>query len=240
MQESNPQRLLELKTDELLAQLGGGNHVPGSGSAAALLGLISCKMMQTVVAASRRNRGSIGNNMSQLEYIDKMLMERDEPFFREAVQNDAEQFDLYFRANQEAKRKDINDAERKRLGATALEKLKPATEIPLSIAHQAIETAERGLLVFDLGVRHTRGDSGVAVSAALSSCSGALFIVYLNLLKFREGEWAQKIRSSADELGSRYQRLQIEQFTRTLRIQAEGVSDSPSDPQLNLGLADNG
>lgn len=234
MEELSSQRLLDLKTDELLAQLGGGKHVPGSGSAAALLGLIACKMMQTVITASRRNLVT-GGSLAQLEYIDKMLAERDEPLFREAVQKDAEQFDQYFQAKEAAKQKSISEADRKRLGAIALEKLKPATETPLNIARQAIDTAERGLLVFDLGVRHTRGDSGVAVSAALSSCSGALFIVYLNLLRFREGEWAQKVRSEADGLSLRYQRLQIEQFTRTLRIQSEGVTAQPN-PQLDLKL----
>jgi hypothetical protein len=73
----------------------------------------------------------------------------------------------------------------------------------------------------------------VAVSSALSCCSGALFVVYLNLLQFREGQWAATMRASADLIAERYQSLQVEQFRRVSRIQAEGVPD----PQLPLEIA---
>jgi formiminotetrahydrofolate cyclodeaminase len=114
----------------------------------------------------------------------------------------------------------------------------PTTRIPLEIAQHAAQTAERGLTVFDLGARHARGDSGVAVSAALSSCSGALFIVYLNLLRFREGQWAVTTRSEADRIAVLYQSLQVEQFKRVTRIQTEGITSPQIDLQLNLELPD--
>ena len=110
----------------------------------------------------------------------------------------------------------------------------PVTETPLDIAQHAVETAEHGLVIYDLGARHARGDSGVAISAALSSCSGALFIVYLNLLQFREGRWAVTVRSRADSIAERYQSMQSEQFRRVSGIQAEGI-DVPQ-PELPLGF----
>jgi hypothetical protein len=46
------QDLITLPTDELLTKFGAGMHNPGSGSAAALLGLVSCKLVQTVISLS--------------------------------------------------------------------------------------------------------------------------------------------------------------------------------------------
>jgi formiminotetrahydrofolate cyclodeaminase len=230
--------LLQLPTQKLLDEFGAGRHKPGSGSAAALLGLVACKMMQTVITVTRRNpQPQYVANMSQLDFVESKLKERDEPFFRDAVQRDSEQFDRYFKALA-AKRAAPSDAEKSRLAELARQELVPTTEIPLGIARQAVETAERGLAVFDLGVRHARGDSGVAVSSALSSCSGALFIVYLNLLSSREGRWAVATRAEADRIAERYHVLQIEQFKRVSRIQAEGVPDAQIEMQLSLGLAD--
>lgn len=225
---------LQLPTSQLLDEFGAGRHKPGSGSAASLLGLMACKMMQTVITVTRRN-ASYAQNLAQLEFVEAALLNRNEPFFRDAVQRDSIQFDRYYKAVM-AKRSAGSSAERRRLANRAREELIPATEIPLDIARHALETVERGIIVYDLGVRHARGDSGVAVSAALASCSGSLFIVYLNLLQFREGAWARATRSAADSIAERFQTLQFEQFRRVSKIQMEGV-EIPQ-PELPLGFDD--
>jgi formiminotetrahydrofolate cyclodeaminase len=223
---------LQLPTHALLDEFGAGRHKPGSGSAAALHGLVACKMMQTVITVTRRN-ASYAQNISQLNFVGQALLTRNESFFRDAVQKDSEQFDRYHKAVM-LKRAATDATERRYLADNARNELIPATEIPLDIARHGLETAERGMVVYDLGVRHARGDSGVAVSAALSSCSGALFIVYLNLLQFREGVWARTTRATADSIAERFQALQFEQFRRVVRIQAEGVE--VPQPELQLGL----
>ncbi len=219
-----------MPTQTLLDEFGAGRHKPGSGSAAALLGLVACKMMQTVVAVTRRNP-KYANHVGQLDLVGTALTSRHEPFFREAVQRDAVQFDRYHQARL-ARNACKEPVEKRRLRDRAREQLMPATVIPLEIAQHAIETAERGMVVYDIGASYVRGDSGVAVSAALSSCSGALFVIYLNLLEFREGRWATAVRTSADSIAVRFQALQVEQFRRVSRIQAEGIEI----PQLELGL----
>ena len=221
---------LQLPTQALLDEFGAGRHKPGSGSAAALLGLVSCKMMQTVITVTKRNT-QYAQNYAPLEFIESALTERLEPFFRDAVQRDSIQFDAYHRAVL-ARRSCTDPLERRRLADRAREELMPATEIPLEIAQAGLDTAERGMTVYDLGARHARGDSGVAVSAALSACSGALFIVYLNLLQFREGRWAARMRTSADSIAERFHALQFEQLRRVSRIQAEGLENI----QLELRL----
>jgi formiminotetrahydrofolate cyclodeaminase len=221
---------LQLPTQALLDEFGAGKHKPGSGSAAALLGLVACKMMQTVVTVTLRN-ATYTENFAQLKFVDSVVSGH-EPFFREAIQRDSIQFDRYHRAAI-ARRESVDSSERRRLADRARQELMPATQIPLEIAEHGLDTAEKGLVIYDLGARYARGDSGVAVSSALSCCSGALFIVYLNLLQFREGQWATTTRASADRIAERYQLLQLEQFRRVSRIQAEGIPD----PQLALGIA---
>jgi formiminotetrahydrofolate cyclodeaminase len=232
MTTSEIPNFLQMPTQTLLDEFGAGRHKPGSGSAAALLGLLACKMMLTVVAITRRN-AQYSANFAQLEFVGSVLSDRHEPFFSDAVQRDSVTFDRYHRAVLE--RRACNEpGEKRRLQDRAREHLMPATEVPLEIAQHALDTAERGMVVFDLGVPYARGDSGVAVSAALSSCSGALFIVYLNLLRFREGRWAATMRSNANSVAERYQTLQLEQFRRVSRVQAEGT-DVPQ-PELPLGF----
>jgi formiminotetrahydrofolate cyclodeaminase len=227
---------LELPTYELLEKFGAGRHKPGSGSAAALLGLVACKMMQTVIIATQR-KARYRANYPQLDFVNSVLTQEHEQFFREAVQNDSVQFDRVHQARL-ARNACVDTSEKRRLNDKAREELMPATQIPLDIANHAADVAEKGLIVYDLGAPYVRGDSGVAISAALSSCSGALFVVYLNLLEFREGRWAVMTRASADLVKERYQVLQSEQFRRVSRIQAEGIDNSQTELQLGFGLPD--
>lgn len=227
---------LQMPTQTLLDEFGAGQHKPGSGSAVALLGLLACKMMQTVVTVTRRNPQYAANS-ALLEFVGAALTGRHEPFFREAVQRDAIQFDRYHQARW-AYNACKDPVDKRRLNERSREELTLATEIPLEIAQHALDIAERGMVVYDLGALHVRGDSGVAVSAALSSCSGALFIIYLNLLHFREGRWATTMRASADSIAGRFQALQFEQFRRVARIQAEGIEIPQPELELGLQLAD--
>lgn len=227
---------LQLTTNKLLDQFGAGGHKPGSGTAAALLGLVGCKMMQTVILATRRNL-RYSANIAQLDFVSSVILQQHEPFFRDAVQRDSMLFDSYYHARIKAK-ECVDESEKRRLTESAREELMKATEMPLEIARHAADAAQKGLDVYDLGAAHVRGDSGLAISAALSSCSGALFIVYLNLLKFREGRWAITTRADADSVKLQYQFLQSEQFRRVSRIQAEGIDDFQIGLQLGLEFED--
>jgi len=235
MHQSDIPHFLQLSTNELMEKFGSGHHKPGSGSAAALLGLIACQLMKTVILATRRNR-AYAANFSQLEFVDSILSQHD-PFFREAVQQDSVQFDRFHQARLE-RNACTDKPEKRRLADKAREELMPATQIPLDIANHAADAAEKGMIVYDLGASHVRGDSGVAVSAALSSCSGALFVVYLNLLQFRGGHWAVMTRAAADSIKERYQVLQSEQFRRVSRIQTEGIDNYQTELQLGIGITD--
>ena len=225
------EELISLPTDKLLNKFGSGGHKPGSGSAAALLGLIACKLIQTVVTLSN-GRDQYQGVDQQLTLANQKIIEDIEPFLINAVQEDSLQFGNVIDARR------LRDAEKetnlkKILRNRALKELKLSTEIPLQIAELCIEIAKQAIVVFDLGFKSARGDSGVAISSALSGASGAISIVYLNLTSYRGSKWATKTREKVDPLLIQTQELQSELFIRVGRLKQEVIDREPGKPKLD-------
>jgi len=234
MQQQEIPNFLQYTTEKLLEEFGGGKHKPGSGSAAALLGWIACRMMRTVIIVTGRNT-NYRNSMSELGFIDSIISDKAEPFFKEAVQKDAEQFHLFFIARGQRKLAEQSEPDEKaRLKRVELDELERATAIPLEIAEHAAAVARRGLQVFDLGARHVRGDSSVAVSSAIASCSSALSIAYLNFTALKDRKWTRDNRPRAEVLTNGMFELQSELLQRVTRLQREGVPDN--QPELGLNF----
>lgn len=221
------QQLIKLPADQLLTKFGSGGHKPGSGSAAALLGLVSCKLTQTVVSLSA-GRDLYQGVEAQLTLANQNILEDIEPILMAAVQEDSEQFDRVIQARR------LRDAEadkntKRHLSEKALTELRLATEIPIRIAETCLQLAEKALVVFDLGFKAARGDSGVAISSALAGASGSISIIYLNLTSFKGGEWAVHTRKRADELSHKTQALQLQLIERITRLQQEVIQrEGPS------------
>ena len=216
-------KLLTLPTNRLLAKFGSGGHKPGSGSAAALVALISCQMLRTVITLSN-GRDEYSGVKDQLTLVNQKMADDIEPFLTKAVQEDSVRFDRVIKARQARNNAEKGTSERKKLAEQALEELREATEPPVKIAELSIELGEKALSVFDLGFKSARGDSGVAISSAASAASSALSIIYLNLTSFKGSEWARDTRSKADELSKKLQLLQIELFTRVDRLRQEVIN----------------
>jgi formiminotetrahydrofolate cyclodeaminase len=215
------QELIKLPTDQLLTKFGSGGHKPGSGSAAALLGLVACKLTQTVVSLSA-GRDQYQGVEAQLTLANQDILEGIEPILLSAVQEDSEQFDRVIGARR------LRDAEtdktrKRQLSEKALGELRVATDIPIRIAETCLHLAEKAIVVFDLGFKAARGDSGVAISSALAGASGAIAIIYLNLTSFKGGDWAIQTRKKADDLSLRTQALQVQLLERITRLQQEVV-----------------
>jgi formiminotetrahydrofolate cyclodeaminase len=222
------QALIKLPTDKLLSKFGSGGHKPGSGSAAALLGLVACKLTQTVVSLSA-GRDQYQGVEAQLTLANQDILEDIEPILMAAMQEDSEQFDRVIGARR-LRDAEVDRQKKRVLSERALGELRDATDIPIRIAETCLKLAEKAIVVFDLGFKAARGDSGVAISSALAGASGATAIIYLNLTSFKGGEWAVQARSKADELSLRTQTLQVELLERITRLQREvlqreGVED---------------
>ncbi len=139
-----------------------------------------------------------------------------------AVQEDAECFDRVIAARR------LRDAEtdktkRRALAEKALAELRTATEIPIAITEACLKLADKATLVFDLGFKAARGDSGVAISSALAGAQGSLSIIYLNLTSFKGSEWAIRTRVRADDLAIRVQSHQMQLLERISRLQKEAI-----------------
>ena len=216
--------LLKLPTNRLLEKLGAGSHKPGSGSAAALLTLVACKLLQTVISLTN-GRSEYGKVTGQLTLESQDITVNSEPKLIDLLQADSLQFNKVIEERQARDAAPSGSRERRRHGGKALSELRRATEIPLDIAKVSIEVTRKAMVVFDLGFRSARGDSGVAINAAIAGAKGALSIVYLNLASFREGEWAISVRKKADEFLNDLQKLERDSMIRIARLQNH--SDRP-------------
>src|SRR4051794_16406897 len=81
-----------LPLEELLRKFAAGGHKPGSGSAAALLGLISCALTKTVIGLSKE-RDAYKSVWPKLDGIEASIATDIEPALLMAFDDDAEQFD---------------------------------------------------------------------------------------------------------------------------------------------------
>jgi formiminotetrahydrofolate cyclodeaminase len=231
--EASTTALIELPTKVLLDKFGAGEHVPGSGSAAALVGILAGKLVLTVSSLTKQ-RDEYASVWQQIEYVEQQVLGRLEPSLTDEFQRDAEIFDrviLARRGRQAAQ----DPLERKRLNNEARELLKPATEMPISICRECLKVAELGLVMFDVGFQPARGDSGTAVSVALGGALSALCIAYLNLTAFRAGEWARGARTECNELLAEFRKILLELLSRVSSLQSEG-SEEMQDLQLQLPL----
>lgn len=223
------EEFIRLPADELLQRFGSGGHKPGSGSAAALNGMLSAALSQTVIALTSGRPGYEDETILELQ-VDRLEDIRSQLLLD--FQRDSEVWHLVITAR--TAEKAALATGNKELAAKeargAMKYQREATNLPLSMGWMCIELAEIAVLVFDLGFKSARGDSVVAISSALSAAAGCVGIIYLNLKKFRPGEWARRGLLSADDLNVRVGELQEELAKRqaTLRAEVPTATDEQS------------
>lgn len=215
--------LIEHKANELLDMFGAGSHKPGSGSAAALQGLLAAQLIKTVatLTCERQQYADLHPEFSKiLAEIDNDIYPRLEILFQE----DSVQFSKVIEAR--AARNHVKGTSRwPQLAKLALYELKPATEIPLEIGGLCLRLAEFGNSIFDRGFQAARGDSGVALNGALSAVAGSLSIIDLNLLSFGSDEWTSEIRDAVTRLRTEYELLSSGALRRLeeLKVQTDHI-----------------
>ncbi len=227
--------LAKLPLDELLRKFGAGGHKPGSGSAAALLGLISCALTKTVIDLSKRRGGHEHEEaVAELNSIEESITNDIEPKLWEAFDEDSVQFDKVIKARL-ARNAETDPAQRWRYGKQALDELHVASEIPLEIAESCLALAEHAVTVFDIGFKAARGDSEVAIDSALSGATGAISIVYLNLKSFNGESEIVELLARAEKLEERARLIGTELQTRVLELRS-GAQASNDGFGLDINL----
>ncbi|MES3010940.1 MAG: cyclodeaminase/cyclohydrolase family protein [Pseudomonadota bacterium] len=219
------QNLLLLPTKQLLNEFGSGNPTPGSGSAAALSGLLACKLGQTVCKISLK-KPELQSDWPVLNFLAERLEDEFEPQLATYFQHDSELFEQVI-ALRRLRDQEHDPIKKRRYADDGLAKQRECTDEAVEIARKCIELAQVCLQVFQVGWKSVRGDSGAAVSCALSGVSAALFAAYLNLKDFRESEWLRKTKGQADALFSdfRYTQTLLVQLAFGLQQEAEQALD---------------
>lgn len=216
--------LLELPTRRLLEKIGAGNHKPGSGSAAALNGILSCKLLTTVIdlTLDPKRVKAYSHCKGEIEEIRNKITQNISPRLETLFQEDSVQFDRAI-----LKRKERDDEKNQKvknsLQEESLAELKISIEIPLEIANLCIQIANYSVIVFDKGFKSARGDSGVALGSSLSGLTGCIAIISLNLQSFPKSEWTESIQIQNKELRKQFDSLSKEniRLMETLDDEAE-------------------
>lgn len=224
------QNLLALPAETLLNKFGSGKHAPGSGSAAALMGLLSAKLVLTVgqlTLIRKEYEKHHGEVRSACDRIQTFVVPRLELLFQE----DAEVFDKVIAARR-ARDAASESRDKRKLGEVALEQLKVATAIPFNIAETCLELIDLAAIVFDGGFKGARGDTGAALSSAVAGVLASVFVINLNLKSFRGSYWARQQRKLCDELQARVTEKYEGALKRMLKLRAEDVAALTAlDPQ---------
>lgn len=215
------EKLLDYKANDLLVKFGVGSHKPGSGSAAALQGLLSAQLIRTVVNISLK-KTRFKSHFGKLEEIKEKIDNRIYPTLQQFFQEDSDLFDLA--VNLRIKRN--KETERKKallLKEKALEKLIPSTEMPIEIGKLCVELSDFAFFIFDNCYEAVRGDSGVSLTGAHAALGGCIFIIDLNLSSFPKDSWTDDIISDTDYLRQEYKNISEGIGLRHLLLRKESL-----------------
>jgi dihydrofolate reductase len=181
---------LNLELSELLQKYGEGRHIPGSGSAAALLGLLSGRLSATVIRLSLGKTDDRGK-IRYFRYLDHQIGTRHLPELARLFEEDIHVFDKVMELRLQ---RDSVDDPRSRKNIVSRERrlLQRATRIPYETSEHCIRLAEYALGLYQNGYRAVRGDSGAAISSACAGALTACFVMGVNLSRFGKGRWADR------------------------------------------------
>jgi formiminotetrahydrofolate cyclodeaminase len=216
----------------LLDKFGAGGHKPGSGSAAALMGILSGKLIVTVCKLSRR-KPRYRHRKREFDHVVFHIETILEGQLRQLFQRDAEVFASVINAR--IARDASKDVSERRVHRKAeLDLLREGTEIPREIGGLCLKLIDYAVFTFDVGFHSARGDSGAALSAAIAGASSAAFVMNLNLRSFPGlSAWKISMRESIDDLLRQLQEKQAEAFTRVMQLTERDIGEW----ELHLGTS---
>ena len=205
------EKLIDQVTSELLKKFGSGGHIPGSGSAAALNGMLAANLTCTVIDLTENHIHKSNTYKSKFEklQIDRSLIKSKILLQLEFLfENDSIQFDKVIEAR---KARDLEKNKKLKLEKEILVivVLRKATEIPIKIAEYCYTIGKISANVFDFGFRSARGDSATAIETALAGMSSSLSIINLNLQKIPVDPWFEDIRQKKQKLEEKLEVLKI-------------------------------
>lgn len=200
------QSLLHKPTNLLLDDFGAGGASPGSGSAAALMGLLAGKLICTVCKKSKQ-KPECRDNHAVLVYAEEQITNELIPELERLFQKDANDFEEVVRLRR-ARDETSDKKEKAKLAREANNLLESATENAMEIVALCSKLIDFGVTAFEAGWHAVRGDSGAAISAAIAGVSSGLFVINLNLKSLKGRNYASNNIRACEKM---YQSLQIKQ-----------------------------
>ncbi|MEE9432952.1 MAG: cyclodeaminase/cyclohydrolase family protein [Sphingorhabdus sp.] len=194
--------LIRNSADALLKKFGEGNATPGSGSAAAFMGLLSCSMILAVVRKSKTK--SVKISESRLDFIEERTIKADLRL-KDLFQKDSDEFEEVVRLRRE-REEAKNEQQARLLQRRAIDRLEETNKIIFEIAETCLELVDYATELFEVGWPHVRGDSGAGISSAISGAMSCIFVANLNLKKFERrlsaAGYAEKIEGLTNKISA--------------------------------------
>ena len=221
--------ILSKPTSELLDAFGAGKASPGSGSAAALMGLLSAKLILTVCAKSLEKQ-VCAENFRVLEYLASQIKTEIEPRLKTLFEDDARDFDKVVALRRAALSAE-DPQEKSKYSREANDLLEVATDYSIEVAELCMKLIDHGIVVFNNGWHAVRGDSGASISAAIAGVMSCIFIINLNLKTLKDRKYSQLKLAKCKELYSTLHSKQESAFGCVTSISTEAIDAV----QLQLG-----
>jgi formiminotetrahydrofolate cyclodeaminase len=221
LRASTSELILERPATQLLNDFGAGKASPGSGSAAALLSILSAKMIMTVCEISS-TKDDCRNSHNDFGYISKQIKEKIEPRLRELFELDARDFEKVVELRV-LRDKSEDPSEKSSYSRQSLDLLETATDYTFEVADLSFLLMEYGITLFEHGWHAIRGDSGVSISAAMSGIMSAIFIINLNLKTLRRRNYSNDNLKRIQVIQKKLEEIQVRAFSCVTSISAESL-----------------
>ena len=215
------QTLLARPATELLSNFGAGKASPGSGSAAALMGLLSCKLIITVCVKSLE-KSDLRKSHETFRYIQSQVTDVIEPKLKDLFEKDAKEFEEVVRLRM-ARDKSVDVLEKSSLSRQANDLLETATNNSFEIIDQCFKLVDHGIVVFSNGWHAVRGDSGAAISAAVAGVTSGIFISNLNLKALKDRKFALDNIHRCEDLYNQLSQKQSRAFECVTSLNSEAI-----------------
>lgn len=195
-------KLVDLTLREFDEKLACQDAVPGGGSVSALAGSLGSALVKMVGLVTQGKKG-----YEDAQECAELLVEQGGSLQTElldAVDKDAEAFDLVMNAFKMPKETDEQKAAR---SANIQAGYKRAAEVPLGVAMDCLATAEMACTALERGNSNAASDAGVAALVAIAGAEGALLNVWINLSGIKDAEFVKEYETEGKRILAETQRL---------------------------------
>lgn len=214
-------KYLEKPTNKLLDDFGAGNASPGSGSAAALMGLLASKLTITVCKKSIEYSKD-ESDIKAFQYILEQIEFHIEPKLKELFEKDARDFERVVDLWRE-RAIETSATKKAAISREANKLLENATDYVFEIIELCMTLIDHGVVVFESGWKTVRGDSGAAISASMAGVTSGIFIANLNLKTLKGRNYAESNIARCEDLYKRLNTKQEKAFSCVVSLNTEAL-----------------